>query len=240
MSAAAGWASCGKRCRNWSIDRRNVLRAERGLRDARNPFWIGDAEARDVRDVLDEPHPRCLAQRADDLVVPRVPDQEHVVAQAAETSHFAVDLGHQGARGVHDSKAALPRLLAHGGWHAVSAEDHHCSERHLVELVDERGPRCREAGHDCALCTIARRTYTGGPKIASARSTVAIARTTPAQKPRGETRTTRDQVIQERLSRNSLELPGGRRPSRSARRCRGACSPRRSTGFGSGDAGWMA
>src|SRR6202012_2838830 len=40
------------------------------------------------------------------------------------------------------------------------------------------------------LCTISCRTYTGGPYFSSARSTISIARTTPAQKPRGWARNT--------------------------------------------------
>src|SRR6476659_4876168 len=40
------------------------------------------------------------------------------------------------------------------------------------------------------LCTISCRTYTGGPYFSSARSTISMARTTPAQNPRGWARIT--------------------------------------------------
>src|SRR5215469_1098641 len=46
-------------------------------------------------------------------------------------------------------------------------------------------PLARSASTTCRLCTISRRTYTGGGHTCSASSTMSMARSTPAQKPRG-------------------------------------------------------
>src|SRR5829696_5066996 len=46
-------------------------------------------------------------------------------------------------------------------------------------------PSERRRSTTCRLCTTSCRTYIGGPKSSSARSTISIARSTPAQKPRG-------------------------------------------------------
>src|SRR5215467_1829731 len=46
-------------------------------------------------------------------------------------------------------------------------------------------PLARRASTTCRLCTISRRTYTGGGHTCSASSTMTMARSTPAQKPRG-------------------------------------------------------
>src|SRR5215469_1812696 len=46
-------------------------------------------------------------------------------------------------------------------------------------------PLARRASTTCRLCTISRRTYTGGGHTCSASSTMSMARSTPAQKPRG-------------------------------------------------------
>ena len=50
---------------------------------------------------------------------------------------------------------------------------------------DEDRPHRLETLDDVRLCTIWRRTYTGGPNRTSARSTISMARSTPAQNERG-------------------------------------------------------
>src|SRR3569833_2015270 len=49
-------------------------------------------------------------------------------------------------------------------------------------------PRASSSRTTCSLCTICLRTYTGAPWISSARSTISMARRTPAQKPCGSAR----------------------------------------------------
>src|SRR5581483_8757251 len=51
-------------------------------------------------------------------------------------------------------------------------------------------PFARKSSTTKRLCTTSWRTYTGRPKSSSARSTISIARSTPAQKPRGLARYT--------------------------------------------------
>ncbi len=48
-------------------------------------------------------------------------------------------------------------------------------------------PRALKSSTTDLLCTISRRTYKGAPPLASRRSTTSMARSTPAQKPRGLT-----------------------------------------------------
>src|SRR5665811_983497 len=55
----------------------------------------------------------------------------------------------------------------------------------------KRAPLALRLSTTCLLCTISWRTYTGAPYFCSARSTISMARTTPAQKPRGCARTIR-------------------------------------------------
>ncbi|MNY49990.1 hypothetical protein D3C86_1854620 [compost metagenome] len=49
----------------------------------------------------------------------------------------------------------------------------------------KRAPLSFSPSTTCLLCTISCRTNTGAPCLTRARSTISIARTTPAQKPRG-------------------------------------------------------
>jgi hypothetical protein len=149
----------------------------------------------------------------DDLVVAGMPDQEDVEAVRAEASGLAMHLGDERARRIDDAEVADPCLLLHDGRHAVGAEDHDAALGDLVELLDEYGSRGSEPATTTALWTIDRRTYTGGPKIARARSTAATAARPPRRsrgaRPGRRARSSGDERRTRRLHGSSADDPPG-------------------------------
>ena len=90
-----------------------------------------------------------LAHRTLDLRVPGVTDQDHVATLPAVSHHFHVDLGDERTGRVEHCQPATPGLLLDRARHAVRAEDHRCSVRHLVELLDEdRAQRPQPLDHE--------------------------------------------------------------------------------------------
>ncbi len=119
-------------------------------------------------------------------------DEHHLVAPLGEAPHFAVDLGDQGAGGVDHSESLGIGLVPDSRSYAVGRE-HQCgSFGHLVELVHEDGapsaPDPRPRG-GCARSAGGRTR--AGRTTSRTRSTVWMARSTPAQKDRGPASITR-------------------------------------------------
>ncbi len=112
-------------------------------------------------------------------------DEDALLAVAAVLGHFDVHLGHQRAGGVEYLQATACSFLAHGLGDAMGAEDDDDVVRHLVELFDEDGATVAQVlDHELVVhhfvAHIDRRA-----EDFQARLTISIARSTPAQKPRG-------------------------------------------------------
>jgi hypothetical protein len=67
----------------------------------------------------------------------------------------------------------------------VSGEDDDAVVRHLIQLFDEDGARLLELVHHVAVVHHFVTDIDGAPNFSSALSTMLMARSTPAQKPRG-------------------------------------------------------
>ena len=98
----------------------------------------------DRRGVLDRLHQakglRGLPHRADDLVVPRMPDQNDRVAVAGETDRLAMHLGHQRTGGVDRFQLPGFRLLADLRRDAVGGKEQIGTLGNLRQVVDEDHP----------------------------------------------------------------------------------------------------
>ena len=87
---------------------------------------------------------RCICsgacpERADDLDVPPVTDEQDLVAFSGVTLRFQVHLGHQRTGGVHHAQTPCSRFLAYGRGNPVSAEDEQAAVRHLCQVLHETG-----------------------------------------------------------------------------------------------------
>jgi hypothetical protein len=83
-----------------------------------------------------------------DLLVPVVADEQDVVLLAGEALRLVVHLRDERAGGVDRAQAAVLRLVAHRGGHAVRGEHHERTLRHLVRLVDEDRATFGQRLHD--------------------------------------------------------------------------------------------
>ena len=92
-----------------------------------------------------------LAERALDLGVPGMADQDNVAPGAAMPGHFHVHLGHQRAGRIEHPQAAFAAGLAHGLGNTMRGEYHGRVVRDLVEFVDEDGTGLGQAVHDEAV-----------------------------------------------------------------------------------------
>jgi hypothetical protein len=86
----------------------DLLGAERRLGDTGNSIRIADADARDIRDALDELDAGDLPERTGNLVVSSVSDKHHVVPGTAKSAYLGVDLRDQRTCCVDDSKVPRP------------------------------------------------------------------------------------------------------------------------------------
>ena len=134
---------------------------------------------------------RNLADRALDLGVAGMADQDDLAALRGVATALVVHLRHQRTGGVDHRQVPLGGELLDPLGDAVGGEDGHRAGRDLVELIDEhRASGAQVLDHvaimDDLVSHIDRRPY-----FFRARSTISIARSTPAQKPRGWARTTR-------------------------------------------------
>ena len=83
------------------------------------------------------------------------------------------------------AQIALLRLLAHRLRDAVRAEDHGLAVGHLGEVVDEHGAALAQALDDEAVVHDLVAHVDRRAEDSSTFSTISMARSTPAQKPRG-------------------------------------------------------
>ena len=114
------------------IHRQRRLRQPRHL--GRIPHPRGGAVLRAIHQVN---VPRRLPGRADDLLVPLVPDQQDLVALGGEPPRLVVHLGDQRAGRVDRVQAALAGILADLRSHAVRGEHDNRALRHLLGFLHE-------------------------------------------------------------------------------------------------------
>ena len=77
------------------------------------------------------------AERALDLLVAGVADQDHAAVLARVALDFEMHLGDQRAGGVDDAESPGARALPFAGRDAVRAEDHALALGHFAEVFDE-------------------------------------------------------------------------------------------------------
>src|SRR5438270_3006129 len=99
-----------------------------------------------------------------------------------------MNLGDQRASGVNDFQLAGFGFVAHRWGHAMSAENQHCAVRNLFNGFDkDRAAAAQLLDHVSVMHDFMVNIHWGTIGF-GASSTISTARTTPAQKPRGLTR----------------------------------------------------
>ena len=88
-----------------------------------------------------------LTQRALDLRVPGMSDQDHVTASLAVAGYFHMHLGHQWTGRVEDLQSAVAAGATYSLGNTVRRKDDGCVVGNLVQFVDENSPRSRQAIH---------------------------------------------------------------------------------------------
>ena len=141
-------------------------------------------------DVLDEVHAAAAAgveaaHGAFDFGMAGVADEHHVAPFARVSRHFHVHLGHQRTGGVEHREPAARGFVLDGGGNAMRGEDDRGAVRHLVELVDEHRAELAQALDHVHVVHHLVAHVDRRAEQPMARSTMSIARSTPAQKPRG-------------------------------------------------------
>ncbi len=142
-------------------------------------------------------------------------DQDDFPAFAREAGHFHVHLGHQRTGGIEYLQSAPDCFLLHGGRDAVRGEDHRGAVRHLVEFLDEHRALGAQAVDHVAVVHHFVPHVDRRAEQRSARSTISMARSTPAQKPRGLASRIRMPLMLAQF-RGELPLAAARRPSSQA------------------------
>src|ERR1035441_9191469 len=197
---AAGAARGGEPLQQRGYDFIGFLRRQRGLHQVADLAGISRPQGRDVSSVLNQDHRAGgLADSALDLLMTGMPDQHHQIALGGEPACLGVYLRHQRAGRVDGVQPPAGRLGSHRRRYPGRGEDH---------------PR-------------AVRNPPAAPSSPGARSTISIARSTPAQNDRGPASSTR------RAPPAAAHLPSAGAASRSDRsaatppdRPRGLSSPR--------------
>ena len=166
------------------------VEAERGLREIRDAIGIGHGERLDLLRASDNLRDKgSLAEGSDNFVVVMVADEDERITFLGELDGFDVNFGDQRASGIDHAQAAALAVLADFGRDAVGAVDDALAVRHFVFAIDEDGALAAEfVNHKAvvarSLC--GRRSKKADPKASRAmRGTTSMARTTPAQNPRG-------------------------------------------------------
>ena len=202
MSAALGSTSRREALPQPVDDRRDVVAAQRRLRDACDPIRVVDAHVRHIRSPLDELHARRLAKDADCLIVSGIADQDHVEARypgiASPLGEPLRPMGRSRPRREGHAPSPVPTPQAGTPWALKTTV---APRGTSLSSSTNLAPASRKTAHDTVVVHDGAAHVHRGWKCRSARSTVAMARTTPAQNPRGETSTTRliDAIIR-RLS----------------------------------------
>ena len=121
-----------------------------------------------------------------------VADERDEMAGVGVAARLGVHLRDERADGVDDPESALLAVLAHRGRDAVGGEHADLARRDLV-LVRRRTPRRapRAGGRRCRCGRSRGGRRPAGRAVSSRRSTISIARSTPAQNERGAARSTR-------------------------------------------------
>ena len=122
-------------------------------------------------------------------------DEDQRVTLLGELDGLNVDLGDQRASGVNHLEVAGLAAFADGGRNSVGGVDDALAVGDVVDLMDEDGAFFSQLIHNIAVMDDFAADVMGAPKVSRAILTISIARTTPAQKPRG-------------LSSNTLLWPG--------------------------------
>ena len=172
-------------------DAAGVVDRKRGLRGVGEVVRLADLERGDVIEVLDQMDVAGaglavpLPHRAFDFRMSGMADQHHVAAGAALARDFQVHLGHQRTGRVEHLQPATRGLAAHRLRHAVRAEDDRRAVGHFVEFLDEDRAAVLELVDHVAVVHDFVAHVDRRAERSSARLTISIARSTPAQKPRG-------------------------------------------------------
>lgn len=127
-----------------------IIETERRLREIDDLFGGFHLYALGILDGADELH-RRFTHRAFDFLMTRMPDEDQRIAVSGESNSFQVNLGHQGAGGINDSKTALLSLRAHLGRNPVGAEDAGGSFGNLMDIVNKNDASTTEVFNDMAI-----------------------------------------------------------------------------------------
>ena len=119
-------------------DLARVVHAERGLRNGGHPLRVGNLGHLGLLYAADQQHAAGRdAERALDLLVARVADQDHAAVLARIALDLEMHLGDQRAGGVDHAQTPVVRALPFAGRDAVRAEDHALALGHFGEVFDE-------------------------------------------------------------------------------------------------------
>ena len=138
---------------------RGVVDRERRLREVGEPFGLRGATRSASLDRLDEDdRVGRFADRALDLLVARVPDQEDRVAAPRIVPRLGVHLRHERAGRVDRLRPRARGALVDRGRDAVRREDDRRARGTSSSLSTKIAPRSSSSRTTCALCTICLRT----------------------------------------------------------------------------------
>lgn len=181
-----------------------LIDAERGLREQHQLLLRPEIQRIHVRLMFDQMHVHgVLPHHADRLIMPPMADVDDLVAFAHETQYFTMHLADQRAGGIHDVHAATCGLRLDLRRHAVRREHDRDAGgsslvRYLRELLHEHGPLRGEILDDMPVVhDLTTHIHRAGRPSTRADAafrmvcTVRIARSTPAQNPRGSASTMR-------------------------------------------------
>ena len=128
------------------------IQAQSRLRQVGHAVRIGHVQIIHVLGCIHHlGHQRSFAQRADDLVMIAVADQDQRIAFAGELHRLDVDLGHQRAGRVNHPQLAQLAGLPHLGRDAVGAVNHPLAGRNFVHAVDKNGALGGQLVHHVAV-----------------------------------------------------------------------------------------
>ncbi len=149
MSSFFGPVDRRKALSEHADDLARLVDGERRLRDVRDLGSVGQRERARLRDVLDQDgRVGRLAHRADDLLVPGVPDQHDGVPGLRVASGLHVDLGDERTGRVDHVVPEARGVRMHAGGDAVRRVDDRGAFRDLGLLLHEDRPSGLEIAHD--------------------------------------------------------------------------------------------
>src|SRR6185295_3738356 len=129
-----------------------IINAERRLRDVGHWGIGGQIELLDIVPVADEIHGSVkLADRAFDLRMAGMADQNHSTALVDVALPLAVDFGDQGTGRVQYGQLSDFGIVLDGPRHAMGTEDRDHTERHLRKIFHEASALCLQALNNIAV-----------------------------------------------------------------------------------------